>query len=317
MSVFTPVSRAQLEQFLQAFELGKLVEFRGVDGGSENSNFFVTCEGGAFVLTLVERGPVDELAFFVALLECLHQAGLPVPYAIPNRQSQAIGRLNDRPALLQPRLSGTHVEQPDVQHCQAMGDMLAHLHQVTAGCGLARKTDRGIEWMRQQTEVLRQTANADSALLLDQAMHALQQVEALREQLPQAILHADLFRDNVMFEGHALTGVIDFYNAASGSALYDVAICVNDWCLDAANRLDPVRANALLEAYAARRGFTASEAKCWPDMLRIAALRFWLSREVAARAHAEHAGVLIKDPAHFQEILAHHQHVEVALPVSG
>ena len=317
MSVFTPVSRAQLEQFLHRFELGQLVDFRGIDGGSENSNFFVTCEGGEFVLTLVERGPVNELAFFVALLECLHQAALPIPYAITDRQGQAIGILNDRPALLQPRLAGVHVQHPDVQHCAAVGDMLARLHQVSAGCGLTRQSDRGADWMKREAAALRQYVSPDASTLLDEAMHALAQVESLREQLPHAVLHADLFRDNIMFEGHELTGVIDFYNAASGSTLYDVAICVNDWCLDATNHLDPARASALLAAYAAHRPFTDVEAECWPHMLRIAALRFWLSREIAARAHAEHEGVLIKDPGHFQAILTNHRWVEVELPVSG
>ncbi|QJD59774.1 homoserine kinase [Pseudomonas sp. gcc21] len=317
MSVFTPVSRAELEQFLHRFELGELVDFRGIDGGSENSNFFVTCEGGEFVLTLVERGPVNELAFFVALLECLHQAALPVPYAIPDRQGQAIGSLNGRPALLQPCLPGSHVQQPDASHCSAVGDILARLHAVSADCGLARKTDRGVEWMQHEAALLRQSASGDASALLDEALHALEQFASFRPALPQAVLHADLFRDNVMFEGHELTGVIDFYNAASGSTLYDVAISVNDWCLDDANQLDPARTDALLKAYAAHRPFTNVEAECWPHMLRIAALRFWLSREIAARAHAEHEGVLIKDPDHFQAILANHRRVEVELPVSG
>ncbi|QIB50375.1 homoserine kinase [Pseudomonas sp. OIL-1] len=317
MSVFTPVSRAQLEQFLQTFDLGKLIEFRGIDGGSENSNFFVTCETGEFVLTLVERGPADELTFFVALLECLHQAALPVPYAIPDRYGQAIGTLNGRPALLQPRLRGNHVQQPEARHCSAVGDMLARLHEVSADCGLARKTDRGAEWMKHEAALLRQHASGDTSGLLDEALQALDQFATFRQKLPQAVLHADLFRDNIMFEGDKLTGVIDFYNAASGSTLYDVAICVNDWCLDDADQLDPVRTDALLKAYAARRPFTTVEAQCWPPMLRIAALRFWLSREIAARAHAEHAGVLIKDPGHFQTILANHRRVEIALPVSS
>ena len=273
MSVFTPVSRAQLEQFLRGFELGQLIDYRGIDGGSENSNFFVTCEAGECVLTLVERGPVDELAFFVALLECLHQAALPIPYSITDRQGQAIGTLNDRPALLQPLLAGAHVQQPDAQHCAAVGDMLARLHQVSAGCGLTRQSDRGAEWMKREAAALRRYVSSDASVLLDDAIRALEQVESLRERLPQAVLHADLFRDNVMFEGHELTGVIDFYNAASGSTLYDVAICVNDWCLDDANQLDRARTDALLNAYAARRPFTEVEVECWPHMLRIAALR--------------------------------------------
>lgn len=314
MSVFTPVDRSQLEAFLAAFELGSLIDFRGIEGGSENSNFFVDCTGGSFVLTLVERGPADELEFFVALLECLHQANLPVPYAIADRHGQTLHRLENRPAVMQPRLTGRHVQAPEPQHCAAVGRMLAQLHQVTSTCGLERSSDRGMQWMADEAERYRQGALPMESELLDDAFEALRRVRQLEPGLPRAVLHADLFRDNVMFEGHRLTGIIDFYNAASGPTLYDVAICANDWCLDAEHRLDPLRTSALLEAYAGERPFTAEEAACWPAMLRVAALRFWLSRTLAAQAHADQPGVLVKDPLHFMQILQAHRHVSVRLP---
>ncbi|SDT16570.1 homoserine kinase [Halopseudomonas xinjiangensis] len=313
MSVFTPVERSELELFIGGYDVGRLVSHAGIEGGSENSNFFVECERGSFVLTLVERGPVDELDFFVALLECLHQADLPVPYAIADRQGRTIQRFKDRPALLQPRLPGRHVQVPTIEHCAALGAMLARLHQVSSTCGLERQSDRGPEWMLAEVTRCRRQVSPSEAELLDEAAEALRRVQQRGSQLPKAVLHADLFRDNVMFEGHRLTGIIDFYNAASGWTLYDLAICVNDWCMSEHLRLDPLRSDALLAAYAAQRPFTASEAECWPDLLRIAALRFWLSRQIAVQAHADQPGVLVKEPQHFMHILEAHREVSVRL----
>ena len=316
MSVFTEVSRAQLEDFLAGFALGRLIEFAGISGGSENSNFFVSCSSGDYVLTLVERGDVDALPFFIELLERLHQAGLSVPYAIADRQGQCLHQLNGRPALLQPRLPGQHVDHPDPTHCQAVGRWLAQLHNATADSPMARPSERGLEWMLRQT--LQQLA--DNPALhnsqLDALLGALADWQLTDPGLPRSVLHADLFRDNVMFEGHHLSGVIDFYNAASGWTLYDVAIAVNDWCLNADASVDAKRAQALLAGYASLRHFTPAEARCWPDMLRVAALRFWLSRRLAADQHAGQQGVLVKDPEHFMRVLIQHQRVAVSLPLA-
>lgn len=316
MSVFTPVSRAELEDFLQGYALGRLVDLRGIPGGTENSNFFVSTERGEYVLTLIERGPATELAFVIKLLERLHQAGLPVPYALVDRQGQAWQQLNQRPALLQPRLPGRHIERPDASHCHALGQMLARLHGATAGAGLQRRSDRGLEWMAAQSRALLDRSPPAERLLLSQMLPVIERLQQQRPALPEAVLHGDLFRDNVLFEGHHLTGLIDFHNAFTGWALYDVAICVNDWCLADEAALDERRAEALLAGYASQRRFTALEADIWPDLLRLAALRFWLSRQLAAEQHAEQADVLVKNPQHFCQLLACHQQVTSKLPLA-
>ena len=316
MSVFTPVSRAELECFLSGYDLGRLIDFSGILGGTENSNFFVSTERGDYVLTLIERGPVAELPFLVDLLERLHRAQLPVPYALPDRHGRAIGQLNQRPALLQPRLPGSHVERPDASHCRALGQALAQLHGATAEAGLQRRSDRGLEWMLQQAEALARRRDGPEAALLVQVMPVLHRLRERPPALPEAMLHGDLFRDNVMFDGPHLSGLIDFYNAFSGWALYDVAVCVNDWCLTEAGQLDERRAEALLAGYAGLRRFTPLEAENWPDLLRVAALRFWLSRELAAQQHPSAVDVLIKNPAHFRDLLAGHREVRVRLPLA-
>lgn len=316
MSVFTPVSRAELETFLERFELGRLIDYSGIAGGTENSNFFVATERGEYVLTLIERGPVADLPFLVGLLDRLQQAGLPVPYALADGQGQTLHQLNQRPALLQPRLPGRHVESADASHCHGLGQMLARLHGATAESGLQRPSDRGLAWMISETGVLLERSDARAQALLAAMLPILQRLHTQRPPLPEAMLHGDLFRDNVLFEGHHLTGVIDFYNAFSGWALYDVAICVNDWCLAADGRLAPRLAEALLAGYASQRRFTPLEAENWADLLRVAALRFWLSRELAAAEHAEQDDVLIKDPGHFRHLLERHREVGVGLPLA-
>ena len=316
MSVFTPVSRAELEQFIAGFELGRLIDYRGIVGGTENSNFFVATEQGEYVLTLIERGPTADLPFLVTLLARLQQAGLPVPYAIADRSGQTLHQLNQRPALLQPRLSGQHVDHPDVSHCRALGQALARLHAGTAGSGVARPSDRGLAWMISEARALSPRSGERERGLLNSMLPILQRLHSERPALPEAMLHGDLFRDNVLFDGHHLTGLIDFYNAFSGWALYDVAICVNDWCLAEKGGLDARRTEAMLAGYASQRRFTPLEAELWPDLLRVAALRFWLSRQLAADQHAEQSGVLIKDPGHFLSLLMRHREVTVGLPLA-
>jgi homoserine kinase type II len=313
MSVFTPVTRPELETFLAQYELGRLLDFQGIAAGTENSNFFVSLEQGEFVLTLVERGPVEDMPFFIELLDVLHEADMPVPYAVRARDGKGLRELCGKPALLQPRLSGKHVKQPNNQHCAQVGELLAHIHLATRERPLERRTDRGLDWMLQSGAELLPGLNAEQAALLTPALAEITAHKAQIMALPKANLHADLFRDNVMFEGTHLSGLIDFYNACSGPMLYDIAITVNDWCLDAHSGIDLARAQALLGAYAALRPFTAAEAELWPVMLRVACVRFWLSRLIAAR---EFAGmdVTIHDPRDFEVRLAQRQQAALHLP---
>ena len=313
MSVFTPVTRPELETFLAPYGLGRLLDFQGIAAGTENSNFFISLEQGEFVLTLVERGPVEDMPFFIELLDVLHEADIPVPYALRDRDGNALRELAGKPALLQPRLSGKHIKAPNTQHCAQVGVLLAQIHLATRARMITRKTDRGLDWMLDTGAQLLPRLTPEQGRLLQ---GSLTEIDAHKEQilaLPKANLHADLFRDNVMFEGTHLTGVIDFYNACSGPMLYDLAITLNDWCSDPQNAIDVSRAQALLGAYAAVRRFTAAEAELWPVMLRVACVRFWLSRLIAAESFAG-MDVMIHDPAEFEVRLAARQEVKLALP---
>lgn len=313
MSVFTPLTRPQLETFLAPYGLGRLLDFQGIAAGTENSNFFISLEQGEFVLTLVERGPVEDLPFFIDLLDVLHEADMPVPYALRDVEGNALREVAGKPALLQPRLCGKHIKTPNAQHCVQVGELLAHIHLATRERMLERTTDRGLAWMLEAGADLLPRLDAGQRQLLQATLDEIVTHRAQILALPQANLHADLFRDNVMFEGTHLTGVIDFYNACSGPMLYDIAITLNDWCCTADGSLDLPRAQALLGAYAALRPFTAAEAELWPVMLRVACVRFWLSRLIAAESFAG-MDVMIHDPAEFEVRLAQRQQVMVRLP---
>lgn len=313
MSVFTPLERHELEAFLAPYGLGRLKDFQGIAAGTENSNFFVSLEAGEFVLTLVERGPQADMPFFVELLERLHQAGLPVPYAVVTQQGEALRELAGKPALLQPRLAGKHVSQPNAHHCAEIGAWLARLHLTTREQILERRSDRGLDWMLEEGPVLALELQDEQLPLLRDSLHEVEGLKTRILALPRANLHADLFRDNALFDGNHLSGVIDFYNACSGPMLYDLAITLNDWCSQDNEALDLPRARALLGAYAALRPFTPAEAELWPAMLRIACLRFWLSRLIAARRF-QGRDVLVKDPGQFQRRLAQRQQVSLVLP---
>ncbi|WP_248799750.1 homoserine kinase [Pseudomonas sp. MWU13-2105] len=313
MSVFTPLARPELETFLAPYGLGRLLDFQGIAAGSENTNFFISLEKGEYVLTLVERGPVQEMPFFIELLDVLHDADLPVPYALRTTDGQALRELAGKPALLQPRLAGKHIKVANAQHCAQVGELLGHLHLATRDHILERKTDRGLDWMLEEGEKLQSHLGDEARGLLQAALEEIGRYKAQILALPRANLHADLFRDNAMFEGTHLTGLIDFYNACSGPMLYDVAIALNDWCSDDAGVLDGQRARALLGAYAGLRPFTASEAELWPTMLRVGCVRFWLSRLIAAESFAGQ-DVLIHDPMEFQQRLAQRQQVSCSLP---
>lgn len=313
MSVFTPLARPELETFLAPYGLGHLRDFQGIAAGSENTNYFISLEQGEFVLTLVERGPVQEMPFFIELLDVLHQADLPVPYALRTTDGSALRELAGKPALLQPRLAGKHINTPNTQHCAQVGELLGQLHLATRDKVLERKTDRGLDWMLQEGAILISHLEQAPGDLLKAALDEIERLKPAIMALPRANLHGDLFRDNALFEGTHLTGVIDFYNACSGPMLYDLAIALNDWCSTAEGLIDAPRARALLGAYAALRPFTAAEAELWPAMLRVGCVRFWLSRLIAAESNAGQ-DVLIHDPMEFQQRLEHRQEIRVPLP---
>ncbi|HET8789782.1 MAG TPA: homoserine kinase [Modicisalibacter sp.] len=315
MAVFTPLNDAQVASFLERFDIGPLVTLEGVASGTENSTFFVTTERASLVLTLFEQGEHDELPFFVELLDYLAEHRLPVPGPVHDRHGIALQTLAGKPALLFPRLPGKHPKAPNLAQCRALGDALGRMHFVSQRFEGHRPNPRDLHWLlASHHQVLAYLAPDDQTLMMDE-IDTYQGVLGDADALPQGAIHGDLFRDNTLFAGDTLGGIIDFYNGCTGDLLFDVAIVVNDWASDADGRLNRQRHDALIEAYQARRPLTDAERERWPTMLRMTALRYWLSRLLVVYVDPPAHELTPHDPERFRSILkARIEHGALPLP---
>ncbi len=302
MAVFTPIDQAALQRFLAHYRLGHLLDFAGIPAGITNTNYYVTTEQGEYVLTLFEQLTAAEIPFFLELTAFLAERGIPCPHPVRDNRGHYLGRLHDKPAALAQRLRGNSVESPTAAHCAAVGHVLAQLHFAGQQFPRSRVNDRGSQWCKAAAAALANRIDKPDAALL----HAELRFQSRHQTsgLPDGIIHADLFRDNVLFRGSSVSGLIDFYYACTDALLIDVAVTVNDWCIGANAELDARRAASLLQAYHAQRPLTPGERAAWPAMLRAAALRFWLSR--LYDLHFPSAGEIArtKDPGEFKRILA-------------
>lgn len=319
MAVFTPVSDAEVATLLATLQVGTLVQVQGISAGIENSNFFVTttgrdgdpAAGRDWVLTLFERLSPEQLPFYLGLMQHLARHGLPVPAPCATADGRLLLQLAGKPAALVQRLPGRHLMAPDLHHCAQLGQVLGRMHVAVADFPLRQPNLRGLDWCAATVPgLLPHLTPAQQALLRDE-LGFQQQVATSAEhgRLPQGAVHADLFRDNTMFDGlpghERLTGVIDFYFAGVDSFAYDLAVCLNDWCLGADGvQLDDARAEALVAAYRLARPLGGAELRLLPAMLRRAALRFWLSRLADWHGPRDAALLAPKDPTHFEHLLA-------------
>ncbi|MFO1306410.1 MAG: homoserine kinase [Burkholderiales bacterium] len=302
MSVYTPVSAADLDAWLLRYAVGGLAEIAPIASGIENTNYFVDTERGRYVLTLYERLPASELPFYLNLMAHLARAGCEVPAPIPDRTGALFSLLNGKPAGLVERVEGAPVEAPDPAHCAKVGAALGRLH-VASQTYRARLTNRrGPAWWRTAARAVRPFLTPPQAELLDAEIKY--QTGFGRVKLAKGAIHGDLFCDNVLFDGERVAGIIDFGFAATDFYAYDLAITVNDWCIDGRGApLDPALVESLVGAYEALRPSTVDEREAWPSLLRAAALRFWLSR--LYDLHLPRPGELTHahDPSHFERIL--------------
>lgn len=304
MSVFTTVTEAQLRTWLGNYPLGELIELKGIASGITNTNYFVTTTTGRYVLTLFEKNSAEELPYFLDLMSHLAEHGIPCPAPVRMHDCKSLGILNEKPAALVTCLRGKSLEQPTTRHCAEIGLVLAKMHIAGASFDKTMINPRGRDWRIETAAEILPLMDADTAGLLSRELEY--QAGHPAGDLPQGVIHADLFRDNVLFDGDELGGLIDFYYACNDALLYDLAIAVNDWCFEADGCLDASRVDALLAAYQSVRVLTDAEESAWPLMLRIAALRFWLSRLYDFHFPQEGELIHAKDPQHFQHILQCH-----------
>jgi len=301
MSVYTPVTASDLDAWLTRYAAGGLVELAPIASGIENTNYFVTTDRGRYVLTLYERLPAAELPFYLNLMAHLARSGVEVPAPLPDRTGALFSLLNGKPASLVARVDGAPELAPTADHCARTGAALARLHVASQTYRARLANHHGPAWWRNAARAVRPFLDEGQAALLDAEIKF--QAGFGRGKLPKGAIHGDLFCDNVLFADGRVAGIIDFGFAATDFFAYDLAITVNDWCVDDGGALDEARVTAMVVAYDAVRPLTADERDAWPALLRAAALRFWLSR--LYDLHLPRPGELVHahDPEQFERIL--------------
>jgi homoserine kinase type II len=323
MAVFTPIELGEISDWIAAdFNIGTASAVKGIQGGIENSNFFLdTIKNGVkqeFVLTIFERLSANQLPYYLGLMDHLANQGIPVPKPLENKRGEMLFTLKSKPAAIVSKLPGLSRLSPEAHHCTLVGAMLAKMHLAAVNFPGTQANLRSLAWWQTTVPQILGHINPSQQELLTSELATQEQFFASPEyaSLPQGASHCDLFRDNVLFnpqDSHGagmnpgqdqLGGFFDFYFAGTDKWLFDLAVTVNDWCL-AANKkdLDPKRLNALMTAYQSVRPLEKNELDCWQLMLRAAALRFWISRLWDFYLPRNAKMLTPHDPTHFEEIL--------------
>ena len=311
MAVYTPVSAADLSAFLADYALGAPVALEGIAEGVENSNFHLATERGRYILTIYEKrvDPAD-LPFFLGLMEHLARHGMPCPLPVQARDGTTLRRLAGKPAAIVSCLDGRWPRRIAVEHCAALGEALARLHLATSDFTLTRRNALSFAGWHSLFQGCRGKAHAVEPGLEAEIAAELAHLAAVwPEDLPQGVIHADLFPDNVFFAGDRVTGIIDFYFACNDLLAYDVAICLNAWCFEPDGEFNVTKARALLQGYRRHRVLSEAEIAALPVLARGSALRFLLTRLYDWLHQVEGAKVVPKDPREYLKKLRFHRAV--------
>ena len=306
MAVFTEVSFDEAAAFLHALALGDLQNIKGCAGGIENTNYFVDTTHGEYVLTLFERLTFEQLPFYLHLMKHLAARGIPVPDPAAGKNGAILHSLKEKPASVVNKLRGSSELSPTAAHCAGVGDMLARMHLAGLDYPHYQPNLRGLDWWNDTLPKVLPHLDAEQRKLLlgELAYQNHTAASSTYKALPVGVIHADLFRDNVMFKDGQLTGFFDFYFAGCDTLLFDIGVCLNDWCIDlATGRHDAERAQAFLAAYQLVRPLNTSERALLPAMARAGALRFWISRLWDFHLPREASVLQPHDPGHFERVL--------------
>ncbi|HEX3859068.1 MAG TPA: homoserine kinase [Pseudolabrys sp.] len=314
MAVYTDVTAEDLGRFLAGYDIGELLAYKGIAEGVENSNFLVHTGTGNYILTLYEkRVAAGDLPFFLGLMDHLASHGVICPQPIKNKKGGVLGKIASRPAAIVNFLDGMWIRRPSSAHCAAVGDALAKLHLAGADFSGKRPNALSVGSFRALYEQAKDRSDSVRPGLGDFIAKELDTLEkSWPRALPQGVIHADLFPDNVFFLGDKLSGLIDFYFACTDTLAYDVAICLNAWCFEPDHSYNVTKGRALLKAYDKARSLSADERAALPMLARGAALRFLLTRLVDWLAVPDGALVRPKDPLEYFRKLRFHQSVKNA-----
>lgn len=304
MSVFTPVSDADARSLLEHYTLGELERLEGIAQGVENTNYFLTTTTGEYVLTLFEHIPRADLPFYVGLMDHLARHEVVCPAPLRRDDGEMLCEVNGKTAVVVTRLPGAPRPNPTPQDCATVGAILAAIHVAGVEYDAALENWRGAAWRANFAQKLAPRLSRPENDLIA----AENRYQAMHDDtvLPQGIIHGDFFHDNVLWDDAGGAGVIDFYFACDDVLLYDVAIGVNDWCVNPDATLDHARTAAFLEGYGDRRPLEALELELWPAMLRRAALRTWLGRLGYNHFPRDAHMTIDKDHQFSRRLLEHH-----------
>jgi homoserine kinase type II len=311
VAVYTEVTDEELNAFIGTYEIGRVLSCKGIAEGVENTNYFLHTSDGSYILTLYEKRVREaDLPFFLGLMEHLARRGLTCPLPVRNKKGEALGRLAGRPAAIITFLEGLSVRRPTARHCQAVGEALAQLHLAGSDFTMRRPNALSVSGWRPLFAAAEADADKVSRGLAERARRDLDDLEAAWPSgLPGGVIHADLFTDNVLFIGDAVSGLIDFYFACTDAFAYDLGICLNAWCFESDGSFNLTKGRAMISGYESVRRLTEPEITALPTLCRGSALRFMLTRLVDWLNVPPGALVKPKDPLEYDRKLAFHRRV--------
>lgn len=305
MAVFTSITFDDLSTWLKQFNLGQLLEFQGISSGVTNTNYLVTTDSNKYILTIFEDTHIEELPFFIDLMAYLANKGLACPEPILNKNKQYLTIIKNKPGLIVSFLSGHEKKEVISNNCFAVGMSLASFHTKAKDFPKVRENSRGLDWINTTFFQLKEYLSEKNIKIIKEE-YAFQK-EHFKDNLPKGLIHADLFTDNVLFDGDMVSGMIDLYYACTDNYIYDISITINDWCIDDDGEIDSNKIEAFMRGYESIRTLETDEIESLPIYLRFAALRFWVSRLQDFHKARNGEEVTIKDPNHFKNILLKRQ----------
>lgn len=322
MAVYTRLEVSEIAEALAPLRLGQLAAAHGVETGIENTTYFLTfiSETNAtpreFVLTIAETVSRADLEFISVLTSRLNSDGAPVPQPMASNGDDRVISIAGKAALVVPKAHGKHPDQPTLAQCHAVGRALAQCHLSMQQAGFSHKGHRDLEWVDATGKQLIDLLDHSNRVLLDRELSRLVAFTESHPQLPRAIIHGDLFRDNALFVGDELTAIIDFFSAGTGYLMFDLAVTTNDWCLSHCALDQTERLRSLIAGYESIRAPTPLERHLWPEILAIAALRFWVSRLADRLLSSDRSAAhrFDKDPNVYRTLLVTHRRTPIGWP---
>ena len=305
MAVYTSINSSDLNDWIEKFNFKDLVNFKGISSGVTNSNYLIQMAHSNYILTIFEHNNIEELPFYIDLMTYLAKENFLCPRPIENKNGQALGLLKEKPALMVSFLDGKEKVIRSPKSCYLVGQYLAKLHLTANNFPQLNKNTRGLDWVSDMYLNLKKYLSLEDQGILELEINYHKEMDKV--ELPEGIIHGDLFKDNVLFLNDKVSGFIDFYYACNEKFIYDIAIAINDWCIDQDGQINKSMFLEFIKGYRSERKLTDNEQEYLNVALRLAALRFWLSRLEDFYNAKEGEITSIKDPKHFKDILLDRQ----------